>query len=618
MPEIRNPNHETQGPGGSGGGDMRSLMTFVFLALAAVLAFQYFRPQPSAPADSSTVQQQQAQAPSQPASSAAAPAGAGAPSVAASTAPSMPAVSASSETETVVENELYKIVFTNRGGVVKHWILKGSEYTELPGHAGRQLDLVNSQTTGFGLPLSLFTYQSDLDEQLNKAALYQVTVSGSKASGNTLVAPGSIDFHYSAGGIDVVKTFRFDSTYAVTAEVAVRRNGSPVRALLAWPNGLGDQRDAMQYSTGKIIWAVNGKDDSIDGKKVGNNSTTDAPYQWAAVSDLYFAATFLPDVPERATVVMLHRTFDAPVDATSATGEKRISDVLGLAVGDTSGATRLRIYAGPKQTDVLKSIHAMGASGKPDGLSLEPLIQFGWLTVIAKPLYLALRFVRGWLGPGAYNWGWAIIIVTLVFNLALLPTRFFMMKSSLRMMRIQPKAEAIKRKYAHLKINDPKRTEMNTEMMQLYKDEGVNMYGSCLPLLVQMPLFFAYYRVLQNAVELRHAQWFWLLDLASPDPLYILPIIIILSMFLVQFITPSPGMDATQRRMMAFMMPIIFGFSMLHFPSGLALYWGTGNVINLALQIGINQSSIGREMHEIAARRAVKKSGGPQTIRGKR
>ena len=168
--------------------------------------------------------------------------------------------------------------------------------------------------------------------------------------------------------------------------------------------------------------------------------------------------------------------------------------------------------------DVLKTIHATGADGKPNGPTLEPLIQFGWLTIIAKPLYLALRFLRGLLGPGAYNWGWAIIIVTVIFNLLMLPTRFMMMKSSLKMMRIQPKVEALKKRYAHLKATDPKRAEMNTEMMALYKTEGVNMYGSCLPMLLQMPLFFAYYRVLLNAVELRQAHWFWLTDLSVARP----------------------------------------------------------------------------------------------------
>jgi YidC/Oxa1 family membrane protein insertase len=187
------------------------------------------------------------------------------------------------------------------------------------------------------------------------------------------------------------------------------------------------------------------------------------------------------------------------------------------------------------------------------------------------------------------------------------------------MMRIQPKVEAIKQRYKNYKATDPKRAEMNTEMMALYKDEGVNMYGSCLPMLIQMPLLFAYYRVLLNAVELRQAQWFWLADLSAPDPKYILPILIIVTMFVTQYITPSPGMDPAQRKMMAFMMPLFMGFMLLHFASGLALYWGTGNVINLVIQLGINQSGMGKEMHAIAAKKAAKKAGvSPITIKGKR
>jgi YidC/Oxa1 family membrane protein insertase len=201
----------------------------------------------------------------------------------------------------------------------------------------------------------------------------------------------------------------------------------------------------------------------------------------------------------------------------------------------------------------------------------------------------------------------------------MLPTRFMMMKSSLKMMRIQPKVEALKKRYAHLKATDPKKAEMNAEMMDLYKTEGVNMYGSCLPMLIQMPLFFAYFRVLQNTVELRQAHWFWLTDLSTPDPLHILPILIIISMFFTQYITPAPGQDPAQRRMLAFMMPVMFGFMLWHYASGLALYWGTGNIINLAMQLGINQSSIGKEMHAIAAKKALKKAGGkPTTILGRK
>jgi YidC/Oxa1 family membrane protein insertase len=535
-----------------------------------------------------------------------------------------PSVAATVVTTTTVENENYRIVFTNQGAQVKSWVLK--KYFDT---AGKPLDMVQPQASAyFGLPLSLFTYEPALTTQLNQA-LYQLTATGAQptVTGHVEVpATSALTFHYAASGLDVVKTFRFDSSYVVTVEAEVKRNGAPVRALIQWPAGLGDMEEFLPSSStrssirtsalSQFDWSLYGKQDSEAVAKIGNNATLDLPYSYAAVTDLYFVAAFMPDTPDRATLVTLHNTIDLPRDLNDPNSEKKPAHVLGLAMGDTSGSTRLRLYAGPKSMDLLTSIHATGADGKPTGQSLEPLIQYGWLTVIAKPLYLALRFL---VEHGINNWGWAIIIVTVIFNLVLLPTRVLMMKSSLKMMRIQPKVEAIKQRYAHLKTTDPKRADMNAEMMELYKVEGVNMYGSCLPMLIQMPLFFAYFRLLQNTVELRQAHWYWLSDLSSPDPLHILPILIIITMFLTQFITPSPGMDANQRRMLAIMMPAMFGFMLWTYASGLSLYWGTGNIINLAIQISINQSHIGKEMSAIAARRAAKKTGSSTiTIKGKR
>jgi YidC/Oxa1 family membrane protein insertase len=624
LAEFRNPNLQGQGgDGGGSGGDMRGLMSITLLALVVLLGFQYFSKskQPATPAPAQT--QSQAQNPLQSAQPAATP-GRTAPAQLAAgqvLAPAVatPVIAASAVSETTVENDNLKIVFTNQGAQVTHWILKGKQYKDHPDPGGQQLDLVNPKTADAGLPLSLYTYEPELTKQLN-SALYQVSVSGASWSAGLLQAPGSVTFHYAANGLDVVKTFRFDQSYVVTAEVEVRRNGVPVRALLAWPAGLGDQTEPIQFASGKFVWSLDGKDDSIDAKKVGGGATLDQPYDFAAITDLYFAAAFLPDAPARATVVTLHSTIQLPGDPSDPNSQKKPADVLGLAMGDTSGSTHLRFFAGPKDTDLLKTIHATGPGGKPTGPALDPLIQFGsWLGVIAKPLYLALRGLDGMLGPGINNWGWAIIIVTVIFTVVMLPLRFMAMRSSLKMMRIQPKAEAIKKRYAHLKATDPKRAEMNTETMALYKAEGVNMYGSCLPMLPQIPLFFAYFRVLQNAVELRQAHWFWLTDLSAPDPKYILPILIILTMFLTQYITPSPGMDANQRRMMAIMMPLFMGFILLHYASGLALYWGTSNLINLALQVAVNQSPMGKEMLAIAAKRAVKKAGvNPKTIQGKR
>lgn len=225
---------------------------------------------------------------------------------------------------------------------------------------------------------------------------------------------------------------------------------------------------------------------------------------------------------------------------------------------------------------------------------------FGWLAFLAKPLYLALRFLHG---HGIGNWGWAIIAFTAMFNLLTVWPRIMSMKSSLKMMRVQPKVDAIKKRYAHLPINDPKRAEMNVEMMAMYKAEGANMFGGCLPLLLQMPLLFAYMSVLRNAPELHEAHWLWLTDLSLPDPFHILPLLIIASMILTQFITPAPTMTSSQRWMLGILMPAVMGFSLWHYASGLSLYWITGNLMSLLIQLAVNQSRIGKEMHALAAER---------------
>ncbi|WP_058187653.1 membrane protein insertase YidC [Terracidiphilus gabretensis] len=636
MPEFQNPNLQSQGgAGGSGGGggDLRSMLAIGSLGVAVFFGYQIFfnKPKPETQQPAQTQQQSQqgannvqtqSAAPSaSPAAGSAQPAGAA------------PGITAGAESETTVQNANYKIVFTNRGAQVKHWYLLDKHYQDSDGH---QLDLVQKEASDkFGKPLSLYTYDSSLTSQLN-SALYQVT--NSTGGTGVLTAPGALTFHYEQNGLDVIKTFNFDSSYVIHAEFQVRRNGQPVLSLLTWPAGLGDMeefgpkppdRGGVPISAAsQITYSVDGKTDSMSAvgggflfwakPEVSGGGTLTQPFEFAALSDLYFAAAFLPDVPARTTMVTLHNTIDILSDPSNPNSGKKPAHVVGLAVGDTSGYTSLRLYAGPKQTDLVSGVRAMAPDGKLTGPTLHSLIQYGWLTIIATPLFWALRFLNE---HGIPNWGWDIIILTAIFNLIMLPTRIGMMKSSLKMQRIQPRVDAIKRKYANLKATDPKRAEMNQEMMALYKTENINMYGSCLPLLIQMPLFFAYFRVLQNAVELRQAHWGWLTDLSTPDPLHILPIVIIVTMLVTQLISPAPGMDPAQRRMMAIMMPLIFGFTLWHYPSGLALYWCTGNLINFIIQISINNSSIGKELQVIAAKRAAKRNAGGgngKTIQGRR
>ncbi len=578
MAEIKNPNQQ-----GGGGQDSRTILIFTGIFLVMFLGLQYFKAKkgPETP-------------PTQPA----AVTSSASPQSAASIPASVPApgqamtantVAATSESTTVVENELYRITFTNRGAQVKSWILKKYKDDD-----GKPLNLVNEAAAAKdGYPLSLYTYDANFRNRL-ASAMYVPSATGS------LNAPGELSFEYSSGGLTVHKSFRFDSSYVVHADVSVTQNGSPVTALLAWPSGFGDQSTLPQYASGSLNLSQSGKDDQIAVKKVIGGDTLRGPFDWAGVSDLYFAAIFLPDTPSSATVVSLHNTIDVPRNLKRP--DPNVVDhasVLGAAIGDTAGPLSVRIFAGPKSLDLLGSIHAVS------GPSLEKVVNFGSIVgVIAKPLFLILRFLYEHVVP---NWGWSILLLTIVLNLAMLPTRVQMMKSSLKMQRIQPQMEVIKAKYAKYKTTDPRKQEMQREIMDLQKAEGVNMFGGCLPMLIQWPLLFGFYRMLGNVIELRQAHWLWLPDLSAPDPWHILPIFVIVSMFLTQYLTPSPGMDPAQQKMMAFTMPVVFGFMMWNYGSGLSLYWACGNFIGVAQQLVMNRTSLGREMREIAARRAAKK-----------
>ena len=601
MAEFKNPNQQ------GGGQDSRSLFLMMFVMLAVFFGLSYYRsktnPKTVSPNSPAATQ-------SQPAPAAAAPAQttAAAPTQAATASPATPAIQAAAESITVVENELYRIEFTNRGAQVKSWILK--QYKDSDGHP---LNIVHTQAADqYGYPLSLYIYDQGLNTAL-KQGLYTVDAPGN------ITAPGKLTFRYSANGIDVTKTFSFDETYVLHADVVVTRNGSPIRALVAWPGGFGDQNNAQAYAGAQVDFARNSGEEHIAPKKVSGGDTLNGPFDWAGVSDNYFATVFLPDQPASATVATLHNELDVAKtikrtgfgSGSPSKGAINVS-ILGVALGDTGGHTQTRIYAGPKAVNVLRNIYSTPVDGKK--VSLEPLLEFGFWGPIGKVLFLILQWIHLHI---VSNWGWSIIILTLCINVLLLPLRIKTMQSALKMQRIQPQMDAIKEKYKKYKINDPKRNEMNMEIMKLQKDHGVNMFGGCIPTLIQLPLLFAFFSMLPKVVELRHAHWGWIPDLTAPDPYYIIPIVMVVSQFLMQFYTPSPGVDPQQQKMMAFMMPLVTGYFVLTYGAGLGLYWAVGNFFGIAQQWVMNQTSLGKEMREIAAKRARRKAGTP-VIQGKR
>jgi YidC/Oxa1 family membrane protein insertase len=574
------------------GGEKKLLLAFL-LVFVGIAIMQYLapKPQPQKPGVKPD-QQQTATAP------AITPTPLTTPTAPHSSTPkAVPSKQSTAETETVIENENYRIVFTNRGAVAKSWILK--KYTD---DKGKPLDLVNSITAPvLGYPLSLYSYDKDLQKKLNEG-LYVASATGAQ------LAPASVTFEYSDGQTTAKKTFTFDKTTLVIGiQTEVTNNGNAVQAFPQWPGGFGDQTALSSYGGSRIDWQQNDKITRkppqsgwfLTGKSwVIGGQTVGGPFNWVAAVDPYFAAAFMPESPKDTAVVTFHNSVDIPRNPEKPEERDR-APVLGIAVGNVNGATRERLFLGPKAVDVLESVKA-----QPDGPDLRGVLDFGFFGFISRPLFAMLKWTHEHL---IHNWGWAIAFLTVAITLALLPLRLSSMKSTLRMAKIQPQVKAINEKYKRYGITDPRRAQMQKEMSELYKREGVNPLGGCFPLLLQMPFLFAFYSMLSNAIELRHANWLWIHDLSSPDPLHILPIGIMITMFITQKTMPQGGMDPAQQKMMAFMTPIMLGIFSWSLPAGLGIYWALSNLLGWVQQIAINRTEFGQQVRKQVERRASKK-----------
>ena len=600
MNEIRNPQHEP-------GAEQRPIIIFAVI-MVLLLAGQYLigkfgQQRPPAPAPTTTnaptpkVEEKPANAQSQPAT----PQIATTAKAAVGTMPAQAAQKqAAQETETTVENDLVKIVFTNKGAQVKHWILK----KHLSDDRKSQLDMVNARAAeAFGYPLSFFTWDETLKNKLN-SALYVASVTGEQQ------APAMVTFEYADGGVTAKKVISVDKDYVVHVATEVTQNGAAVQAFPQWPSGLGDQLTGPGYASTRIDWQSPEKierhaarEGMIFRSHISDGQTIGGPLPWGGVVDQYFAAVFLPDRPRNVKMVQLHTTIPRNPNDDEEKKKKDTYSVLGVAVGATDAPTSLRLFVGPKDIDTLQNVRATSDSGQPDG-NIEGVVDFGTFAVIAKPLFLWLRWThQHWVA----NWGWAIILVTIIINLALFPLRYTGMKSALKQQKIQPEVNAINRRYQGLKITDPRQQEKQREIQALHKREGINPLAGCIPTLIQLPFLWAFYTMLNAVNELRHANWLWVKDLSAPDPWYLLPIAIIVSMFFMQKMTPMTGMDPAQAKMMQFMMPVMIGFFSMSLPSGLGVYWMMGNVLGIISQYAMNNTPHAREVRAHLAERNTRK-----------
>ena len=555
----------------------RRLLLVFALTFLVIIVFQpvlkKYLPQPPMQPPASTATQNQNTVPSAPA---------GNPPNVTQSQPSSheKTIKATAESDFVVENDLYKITFTNRGGQVKSWILK--KYDD---EKGRPLDLVNAVAAEkYGYPLSLWAYDEALRNKIN-SALYVTSSFGQQE------APAEITFDYSDTDVEVHKTFRFDHTYVVRVEASVLAKGSAIGAFPMWPAGFGDQATPASYASSTVDYQFNGSIERLSAKKVSSGNTIKGPFNLAGVADQYFAAVFIPEDPQNAATVTLRNSLDVPKDPQKPNPQDSVKvDVLGSAVGNLVGPTTARLYVGPKSLEVLESVPVPTITGAPQ--DLRGLVNFGFFGVIARPLFLWLK----WTYKYVHNWGWAIVLLTIIIKSAFYPLNHASARSMAKMKVIAPKLKALQEQYA----NDKQQLQM--KMMEMYKTEKINPLGGCLPIVVQIPVFIALYWVLLSAVELRHAPWIgWIHDLSAPDPYFVLPVVYAITAYLQVKLSPTPIQDPVQAKVMQ-IMPIAFSVMFIFFPSGLVLYWLINNSLQIFQQWHMNRV-LEREAAAATARR---------------
>jgi len=501
-------------------------------------------------------------------------------SIAAAATPPAAAKSANQERTIVVENSLYRVEFSNRGGVVKSWQLKKYKDDAKP---QRVLDVVHPDASQElnAWPLSVSLSDAQLDETAN-AGLYQATSTGSEVPA-TRSAPAVLDFAWSDGHLEVTKHFKFDDSYVVQTEVSAKLDGKPLTAGLVWLGGFGDTtvQNPIPVETVSTFYSEGGKLNTLVHKKLDDAgkwgpSVWQGGKDWAGIQDRYFTAVFLAPVgaPPGSIETRYWKTWHT-IKVDNADKAEPVPQVAGAT---SAQPTNMRIFVGPKDYDDLKHMNP----------PLQALVNFGWMEIIADPLFHALK----WLHSYIPNWGWAIVVLTLIANMLLFPLRISSYKTTMKMQRVGPEVKAIQEKYKKYKINDPRKAEMNQEVMAIYQREGINPVGGCFQMLVQMPIWFGLNRALSSAIEMRHAPWFgWITDLSAKDPYYILPVIMAGSMYLVSKMTPMTSTDPQQQMMMKFM-PLSFAGMFIIFPisSGLAVYILTSSLVGIAQQWYLNRT----------------------------
>ena len=499
-----------------------------------------------------------------------------------------PVVADDQPRDIVVESGLVRAVFANRGATLVSWQLKG--YTE---DDGGPVELVPSEVApGQVRPFSLIVpddprITARLDDALFRPSVDRLQLTADEA---TLV------FEYEdTSGLRARKSFTFQASleqpYVVGFSASVTTGGGARPVTVRWGPAIGGRSTGSRMTFPQLPAAVvygrafeDGLLQEVDIYRaqpadLRERSTYEGELEFVGVDDKYFLAAALPG---DATAPFTDVATTVDYRPVSAVGLEHDLVAFDLTVG--SGAGDLRVFIGPKDFDVLRAVH-------PD---LVRAINFGFLSVIVVPLHQTLKWIYGYVG----NYGWSIILLTILVNLIIFPLRHKSVVSMRKMQELQPEMKAIQARYANLKATDPGKQKMNQEVMELYRKHGANPASGCLPMLATMPILFAFYRLLSMAIEIRGAPFvLWITDLSVSDPLYITPVVMGATMVFQQRLQPSVA-DPMQRKMMM-LMPVVFTFMFLAAPSGLVVYWLTSNVVGIGQQLLTNRIAGPSKKHEL-------------------
>jgi YidC/Oxa1 family membrane protein insertase len=478
-------------------------------------------------------------------------------------------------------------VFTNRGARLKSWRLK--KYFDQQ----KQPQELIEQTPGHPLPFTLRT----TDEQLN-ATLNDSLFSTPGVPSAALTTSTDLRFEYrNEAGVHAVKVFHLaPDSYIIGFQVDVAAGDRAIAPGIVWGPAVGDVAEVSRYTQkaeGLFFQSGRSKPDRKSPKDIASQPSFDGDFLFAGVDDNYFMTVALAIGPSRVTyqavaIPPLPPSKDAPRELVSYSIEPKATQ-------------QLQFFAGPKDFDVLMAI----------GPQYTKAINFGMFDIIVVPLLRSLKWVNSYVG----NYGWAIIILTVIINIVIFPLRHKSVVSMRKMQEIQPEVKAIQDRYAKLKATDPAKQKMNQELMSLYKERGVNPASGCVPILLTFPLIFAFYALLSTAIELRGAPFLgWIHDLSAHDPYYVTPVLMGVSQLWQQWMMPAAGVDPAQQKMMMFM-PIMFTFMFLWAPAGLAIYWLVSNVWQIGQQYLTNYMIGPPAVRTVrpAAERRLKRVGGGKT-----